>query len=342
EYALTNNLSLESGYVGSESRHLPVVAGENESAALVAPGVNVNPYRPFPDFGSSSFISQSSSATYNSLQTTIKRRAANGLTFIGTHTWSHSLDDAREPFPATGEGGYRSYPILGRRIEYSNSPFDVRHRVTLTASYELPFGTGRRFLNQHGWVNGIVGGWTGTVVWTAQAGSPFTVRANTVTANGAAGGCCNSGAFPTLIGDPYAGGGAPNATNPSQICPTVVGNAQHFYNACAFADPPLGSLILPGQVLTGAAAAAFLPSARSQIHGPGYDRFNASLYKDFKVSERQSLQFRADIFNVANHPSLGLPNTTLGNNAGQITTSRGFGSNTPDARFFQLALKYYF
>jgi hypothetical protein len=127
--ALTNNLTLEVGYVGSTSKHMPVVLTPNTAAALIAPGLNVNPYRSFPDFGNSSYVQFSAAATYNSMQTTLRRRYAGGLTFLAAHTYSHSLDDAREPFPQTGEGGYRSYPILGRRIEYSNSPFDIRHRA---------------------------------------------------------------------------------------------------------------------------------------------------------------------------------------------------------------------
>ena len=109
EYAISGSTSLETGYVGAVARHLPVVVGPNDGAALVAPGVNINPYRPFPDFGASSYIADNAISTYNSWQTTLRRRFANGLNFLGTYTWSHSLDDAREPFPQTGEGGYRSY-----------------------------------------------------------------------------------------------------------------------------------------------------------------------------------------------------------------------------------------
>ncbi|MFL6417647.1 MAG: carboxypeptidase regulatory-like domain-containing protein [Bryobacteraceae bacterium] len=342
EQAIAKNLTLEVGYVGSATKHMAVVLTPNAGAALVAPGVNINPYRSFPDFGPSSYMQNAASATYHSLQTTFRRRYSNGLTFLATHTYSHSLDDAREPFPQSGEGGYRSYPILGREIEYSSSPFDARHRVTLMGTYELPFGAGKRFVNRKGLADRFVGGWSGTLVWMAQTGNPFTVRANTVVANGAAGGCCNSGAFPTLIGDPYSGGGTPPPSNPNIVCPAQVGNTANWYNPCAFANPPLGSLILPGQVLTGAAAAAFMPSARSQMHGPGYNRANMSLFKNFRVTERQYVQFRADVFNLLNHPSYGLPSQTLGNNAGQITSARSFGAYAPDARFFQLALKYYF
>jgi hypothetical protein len=67
-----------------------------------------------------------------------------------------------------------------------------------------------------------------------------------------------------------------------------------------------------------------------------------SLFKSFPIWHEEYLQFRADGFNVLNHPSLGSPNGSLNNNGGQITGPQFFQNNTPDARFFQLSLKYAF
>jgi outer membrane receptor protein involved in Fe transport len=343
EYAATPTLSFEAGYVGSASRHLPIIVGVNDGAALIAPGLNVNPYRPFPDFASTSYIIDDANGSYNSFQATVSRRYANGLSLLGTYTWSHALDDAREPFPGTGEGGFRSYNLIGYKIDYSNSPFDARQRLTFTGNYDLPLGTGRKFLNQSRVVDGVVGGWTFTWVWTPQTGSPVTINSNTTVANGPAGGCCSSGprfAIPT--GNPYSGGGSPNASNPSITCPAVVGTVQHWYNPCAFTNPLSGALILPGQVLTGTAALPFMGGDRNAIHGPGVDRINMSIYKTWKITESKSFQLRADCFNVPNHPSYGVPSQTDSSAGGQVTTARSLGNYFPDARFFQLSGKFYF
>ena len=76
--------------------------------------------------------------------------------------------------------------------------------------------------------------------------------------------------------------------------------------------------------------------------GPGFFQLNSSLFKNFNFTERQFLQFRADMFNLTNTPSLGQPNGGLGTNGGQITSTRFLGNYTPNARFFQFALKLYF
>ena len=336
QYALGAGMTATVGYVGNVSRHQPVVIFLNGSGALVGPGVNTIPYQPFPDFGGIGYITDAAIGSYNSLQTSLQKRYSNGLSLITTYTWAHSLDDAREPLPSSGDGGNRNYELIGLRPDYTNSPFDVRHRFTLTGTYELPFGKGRQFLNNGGPLDLLLGGWSVTPAFQAQTGQPFTVNSDTGSVNGA-------GAFPTLISDPYKGGGTPNSTNPGITCPATVRNANNWYNPCAFANPPQASAIPIGTVITsGTAALGYLGSARNQLAGPGFFQLNTSLFKNFNLTEARYVQFRTDIFNVTNTPSLGQPNGGLGNNGGQITGTRFLGNYTPNARFFQFALKLYF
>jgi hypothetical protein len=257
------------------------------------------------------------------------------LSFLASYTWSHSLDDDREPLPDNNEGGDRNTNIFGPRIDYANSPFNVDQRFTFTGTYDLPFGEGRRYLNRKDVVNELVGDWQATLLFRTQTGFPFTVTSNTPTVNGAA-------AFPYLITDPFKGGGSPNATNPNITCPAKVRTRANWYNPCAFADPPLASSITTP--LSGAAnILPYLGSPRSQISGPGYERIDMTAVKDFKTVENQYLQFRADVFNLFNTPTWGTPsNTSTSSIGGQITGNQFLGNYTPDARFFQLALKYYF
>jgi hypothetical protein len=87
----------------------------------------------------------------------------------------------------------------------------------------------------------------------------------------------------------------------------------------------------------------YLGSPRSQISGPGFERVDMTATKNFHTFEKQYLQFRADVFNLFNTPSWGTPNnTSTGSLGGQINGNRFMGNYTPDPRFFQLALKYYF
>lgn len=336
QYALSNNTSATFAYVGSEARHLAVVAFANSSAALLPAGESTIPYEPYPAFGGGyHLITFGAIANYNSFQAKLERHFSNGLSYLASYTWSHNLDDSREPLPSTGDGGNRDFNILGLRTDYGNSPFDTKHRFTLSGTYQLPFGTGRQYLNRGGIVNILAGGWNATPVFITQTGNPFTVGSNTATVNGA-------GAFPYLISDPFKGGGTAPASNPTITCPAKAHNRANWYNPCAFADPPLPGVITAP--VTGAAAALkYLGSPRSQIHGPGYNRLNMALTKDFKTHEKQYLQFRADVFNVTNTPSWGLPSNTSTSNLGGLITGNAFlGNYTPDPRFFQLALKYYF
>lgn len=335
EYALTSNTSLTAGYVGSESRHLGVVVFPNSSTELLPTGISNIPYEPFPAFGSIHGLTFGAESSYNSGQVKLERRYTNGLSFLGSYTLSHSLDDSREPLPDSYEGGNRNYNILGLSPDYANSPFDVRQRFTFTGTYNIPVGKGRKFLNHSGVLDYALGGWNDTVLFLSQTGTPFTVTSNTSTVNGAS-------AFPYLISNPFKGGGTAPASNPTITCPARVRTLTNWYNPCAFADPPLPSVITTA-VGGSSNALAYLGSPRSQIYGPGYRRVNMTLTKNFLTYKEQYLQFRADVFNLLNTPSWGSPsNTTTGNEGGLITGPAFFGAYTPDARFFQLAAKYYF
>jgi hypothetical protein len=336
QIAVAHNTSATLSYVGSEARHLAVVVWPDGTTALLPPGQSNQPYEPYPAFnGNIHMITYAAIENYNSLQAKIERRYSNGLSFLSSYTWSHSLDDSREPLPSSGDGGDRSYNILGLRADYGNSPYDVRERFVFTGTYEIPVGVGRQYLSKRGVVDTLVGGWNSTALFRTQTGNPFTVGSNTPTVNGAA-------AFPSLVGDPFKGGGTPPASNPNITCPATVRTRANWYNPCAFVDPPLpGTITAP---ITGAAnVLPYLGSPRSQISGPGYERIDMTLTKNFTTFENQYLQFRADVYNLFNTPSWGLPsNQSTSSIGGQITGNAFLGNYSPDARFFQLALKYYF
>ncbi|MHB1793844.1 MAG: outer membrane beta-barrel protein [Acidobacteriaceae bacterium] len=87
----------------------------------------------------------------------------------------------------------------------------------------------------------------------------------------------------------------------------------------------------------------YLGGKSNQIYGPGYERIDVSIFKNFATWRSQYLEFRTDIFNALNHPTWANPAiTNINSNAGVITGPKFFQNNTPDARFFQLSLKYIF
>ena len=351
QQSLSPNLAFTISYVGNESRHLSAAGSPNTVPGLFRPGTNTQPFSPFPDLGGIGQIHYGGISNYNSLQTKVEKRFSHGLSFLATYTWAHALDDSSDAAGNFGAVGDRNLALIPYRQEYTNSVYDVRHRFTINGNYELPVGKGRQFLNNSRLADYAVGGWSISGTWVAQTGTPFGVSPNISTAGPAR-------AY--IVSNPYVGGGTPNATNPNVTCPAKVHTKANWFNPCALANPipgeaisdathPVGSVNpdgvpvqFQGPVRDTATAIALLGGEQDILYGPGYNRLNLSLFKSFPTWREQYLQFRADGFNVLNHPTLGSPNGSLNNNGGQITGPQFFQNNTPDSRFFQLSLKYAF
>ena len=353
QYAFTTNVVAEVAYVGNVSRHLSDDNNYNYSPVLLNPSNSTQPYLAFPNFSNVMDINYVGISSYNSLQTKLEMRASHGLSYLATYTFSHALDDATDAAGLESGVGGRDPRLVPVRDEYTNSAWDQRQRVTLNGNYELPFGAGRTYLNNHGLLDEIVGGWSTSLTFVAQTGQPFKVAPNITTAVG--GGTYRA----NLIRDPFKGGGTPDpslAYASGVSCPTKVRTRTNWYNPCAFANPLPGNTLpvlpknaTPAQVVaagiptTEAAAIQYLGGRGEQIHGPGYDRVNMSLFKGFTTFREQILQFRVDAFNLLNTPSWGTPSVNSdAPNGGFITGPRSFQNNTPDARFFQLSAKYMF
>jgi hypothetical protein len=168
---------------------------------------------PFPDLGGIGQITYAGVSTYNSLQTKVEKRYSNGLSFLATYTWSHALDDASDAGGNFGAIGSRNQALIPFIDEYSNSVYDVRHRFTINGNYEIPVGKGRRWLNNSKLVDETIGNWATSLTWVAQTGTPYSISPNISTAAG-------GGARAYIVGNPNAGGGAPNSTNPGITCPS--------------------------------------------------------------------------------------------------------------------------
>lgn len=341
EYAVSNNMSATIAYVGAVNRHLVVFPDQNSANALIGPGDTYNNFRPFPGFGGTAYSQYSGSSNYNSLQTKLDRRFNNGLSFLASYTYAHSLDNAPTPLGSTGDSGYRNALLTGIGADYSNSPWDVRHRFTFNGTYQVPYGVGRRFGNHPGILDEILGGWATTLVFRVQTGEPFSMGTSISTNQGA-------GAHAITIRDPFKGGGSPDPSRTDLTsatgfsCPTKVRTTLNWYNPCAFINPPASNAVANGQTVTGYAALAYLGAPRNTVYGPGYERIDGSLFKNFTIFREAAFQLRADYFNLLNTPAYGNPGGGIGPGGGVITSQRNLGAFNPDSRFFQFAAKVTF
>jgi hypothetical protein len=342
ERSINNEMVGTVSYMGNTSRHLPINVDGNAPLALANSSVASNSLRPFVHSGGSANVVQTAMSDYNSLQAKLEKRMAHGYNLLATYTWSHALDDANTPLGSTGDAGQQNYYVIPIRHDYSQSPFDTRHRFTFNGLYELPFGRGRTYMHDSALLDAVFGGWSANATFTAQTGNFFTVYPTGL--SGASGVSTRA----VMTGKPFQAGGT--ATVANQSCATSVRTSKQWYNPCAFtnpwaADPTSAHYIAPGTYVTDTATALnYAGGRRNQIPGPGFERVNMSISKSFTTFHEQKLDFRADIFNLFNTPALANPSNTgiAGSNNGQITSLRSIGTYQPNSRFMQLSLRYAF
>jgi hypothetical protein len=329
---LTQNTTLTLSYVGALGRHLTSNPKANQIPTLLTPGADVQKSRPFNQFGSSSLESYSAMNNYNGAQATVEHRAAKGLYFLATYSWSKNLEDSFLPLGASGQSGsgYRNWRQLGYGYDYGPSYADTRHRAVVNLQYDLPFGMGRKYLNQSHFADALIGGWGVTTLFRVQSGQPQIVQPNNDPTNGA------GQAQGVRIGDVNS----TNLPNPGTgvTCATRTGTVNTWFNPCAFTNPPVATG--PNDI------AAYGGYGRSMVYGPGYNRVDLSLFKKFTVYREMALDLRVDLFNVMNTPAYGQPNASIGSSFGQITSTRfggsGTAAETPDARVAQISARFHF
>jgi hypothetical protein len=258
------------------------------------------------------------SSNYNALQVKLQGQIG-GLTLTGSYTYSHALDNGSDPLaPGAGNGGVpRNSFDLGP--EYGNSDSDVRNRGTVAASYNLPIGIGAASLN-HGFLGHILEGIQLSGIQQVQSGLPFDLRG---TRDNLHTGVNNR---PELIGRPYPSGrgtdvAAGKITGPS---------------AAAFANAPFD---------------VNASIHRNKFTGPGFVNTDVVFQKTQTIYEQVKLIFRAESYNVLNHPNMVTPGNsaqptgavTLGSSLFGISTAEvGQNDGTTGARQIQGALKLVF
>jgi hypothetical protein len=332
------NWLAEIGYVGTKGTKLPrfiegnptaYVPGQNPDGTPISSENNVDQRRLYSgctltngapcNFASVGLITGIANSNYNALEMSLKKRFGHGMSFLASYTLSKSIDDVSS-FNITGSA---SQSVAGENdlaqnpfdlaAERGRSMFDAHHRLVLSYEWMLPF-----WRNPQTWYQYALGNWQVNGIATFMSGTPFTVYDSTdVSLQGGAPEISGfSSNRPDIVGDPGKG----SCSNGSPV-----GTPSCWFNTSAF--QPLNPVTHAGQ---------FGNAGRNIVQGPGYEQWDFSAFKNFKIREAKTLQFRAELFNFLNHPNFRLPNNDI--------SSPNFGvvSEALPGRLVQLALKFLF
>jgi hypothetical protein len=309
---IAKNFIVDVGYYASKGTHLIGVVDINQVApgAAVAAGVipagtqvttaltpRLNIVRPFKGFTSINTIQPWFNSNYHSMQVSTEKRFGDGSLARLSYTWSHALTDAQTDRSSSPQSFYQ------RSQDYGPSQFDRRHILSMNYVYGLPF-----FKNQEGMLGQVLGGWQVSGIISIGSGLPQTIT-TTGTDPGAVGflGTSASAGRPDLVGDPNLF--------------SKIRTRLKWFDTSAFALVPAGVTRIGN-------------SPRGAFSGPGYQRWDVTLGKRFKITEGTNLQFRAEAYNLFNHTNFNALSTVFGSTTfGQVTSTR-------DPRLIQFGLKF--
>ncbi|MBM3738864.1 MAG: TonB-dependent receptor [Acidobacteria bacterium] len=299
EQQLGGDWLVRAAYVGSKGSRLlnspeinPAIFGPGATAA------NVNQRRIYQPIGGLQLASGSAWSKYQSAQFTIQKRFSHGFSVLANYTISKSIDISSY---ATAEGNSAGPDPFNFNNNRGPSDFDIPQRLVVSGVFEHPrFNTAPRVLKA------VIGGWQSNLIFTAQAGTPFTVASGVDNALMGIG-----GNRADLTGEPVALAGG--RSRQQQI--------DAWFNPRAFRQNAIGTI---GEI------------GRNRLRVPGFWNADYSLFKEFVPLERVRLQLRGEFFNFFNHTRLGGPNATF--------TSPLFGRITGagEPRIVQVAAKIVF
>jgi hypothetical protein len=344
ERQLTTNNSLRVSYVGMHSYRLNITEDLNQIPASAIPyntGATAGPFvdsrAPYQNWSTLYSTFNTGKSNYQALELEATHRFTNGLYYDANYTWAKNLADNQGDTPTSyaGEVNY-GIPIADRfhiNSDYGNEEGTRRHRVLLTGVYQLPVGTGRRYLAQKSVLGSIIGGWELNTVTLLETGPWLTPSISP-------GGCqvapAPSGACPTNPG------GIPetndqsntNVTNrgaylrPDQVSSNFYAGQSRarYFNLAAFSPTPVG-------------AGRFGNAGVGILQGPGTQAVSLGLAKVMPLGERVNLRFESTFTNVLNHTNFAPPATQIDNTStfGQLTAATT--AENANNRTGQLALR---
>ena len=289
QWNFTQNWLMEATYQGSRGVRLLNAWNINQIPLNISRDPDVlrtifqaqQNYKPYPQFGTIRHYSNYGNNSYHGLTLRGEKRYSAGLLLNAFYTFSKALNNGDNDGDVTGIDFYN------RALEKGRANYDIRHRFVSVMTYELPFGRGRRFMNQGGFIDHLLGGWDFAYTQTLQSGPPMTVSFAGSPFNYLPG-----ASRPNLV--PGADPVTPNWNIGPHRFPT---QAQVPYlNAAAFEYP-----------------AAFTAGTmgRNVLEAPGIVWPQFSLSKQWTVYERARFILRWDANNPFKSPNYGAPNTTF-------------------------------
>jgi hypothetical protein len=349
QHAFTSNLGLDVSYVGSRGSRLNGIRDINQGtpipgSATAAPGPYAAqyPYLSFINVLSNLYISN-----YHGLQTTLTQRTAHGLSFLASYTYSHSLDDN-----SINIGQNIPQDARNPGLEYASSDFDIRHRFTFSITYAIP---GKKSFGQ------MLEGWELNSILTLQTGQPWFGNDTVDNLSGTSEfadrwdfightGDFKSGnsSIPYCLGSDFSNAGGVTCTQLTPAGTVTLSPAQTTAaaNACYSAANAinaatvsslntLGCYFKGHSVLIPPALGTFGTSPRNNFPAAGVSNLDLSVTKSWRFKERLTSQFRAEFFNILNHPNFTNPyGSSNGFGAGTYgdpsSTVLGCGCATPD------------
>jgi len=311
--------TLQAGYVANRTVHQTNFVDQNAGQIIGA----ANAGRPYnkPGFNrtvQTSLVEGLGHTKYDSLQTQLTRRFSSGFQMNIAYTWSKAIGLCCN---ASNDGG----PAIQARAymdrNHTVMSFDRPHNFQSTFSYELPFGKGKKWANTSKSGSWLLGGWQTNGLLSLYSGSPFTVASDGASLN-----LPGSQQTADVLGTPIKLGG--------------YGRGQAYYDWRTFG------------AVSGATGVRFGTGGINNLRGPGIASLDLGLFRRFNISERVSMQFRAEALNVSNTPQLANPSnnisslrTTNGAFTGGVFEITGVANTGRDGlvqRAFRLGLKLVF
>jgi hypothetical protein len=297
QYQVSTNSMLAFVYQGSAGVHLveswninafPTDFGANNPALQAAAFAATQNYLPYSQFGNINLMSNTGHSTYHAGTVQYQKRYSRGLVLNSFYTYSKAIDDCDTDY-GTCSG---VAPVSNRNLNKGRAGYDMRHRLVGSATYELPVGKGRAYLNRGGVLNAIFGGYELSWIQTVETGNPFGYSFANSAFN----------YYPTNIGNRV-----PNLVGTPDMPHFGLGDkigGARFNQSLSNALIDINNFVAPP---------AFIPgnAGRNITTGPASYYSQVSAKKNFKIKERWNLQVRYDFQNPFHNYGFSPPSNTV-------------------------------